>query len=88
MYTLKKSYFEIAFMNRFSDEKILAAWLNKDGPSSDFPSTSPNIICQRKKKMEKKTLKIIVVYKVIWSEKFWKSFFVSDLKIFSIRTAN
>lgn len=35
-------------MNLLMDEKIPAAWLNKDGPSSDFSSTFPYIICEKK----------------------------------------
>lgn len=40
-----KDYFEITFINRFIEEKILAAWSKMDRLFSDFSSTSPNIIC-------------------------------------------
>jgi hypothetical protein len=42
----KNDYFEMIFMNRFREEKMLAALVNKDGPCSDFSSTFPNIICK------------------------------------------
>lgn len=42
---IKRTYFEIIFMNRFSDEKIPAALSNKDAPCSEFSFTSPNITC-------------------------------------------
>lgn len=42
----KEDYFEMILMNRFREEKMPAAWVNKDGPCSDFSSTFPNIICK------------------------------------------
>ena len=33
-----ESYFDMALMNRFNEKKMLAAWLNKDGPFSDLSS--------------------------------------------------
>jgi hypothetical protein len=42
----KNDYFEMIFMNRFIEEKMPAALVNKDGPCSEFSSTFPNIICK------------------------------------------
>lgn len=37
-------YFEMTFMNRFSEEKMPAAWSNKDAPFSSWFPIPPNII--------------------------------------------
>lgn len=44
-----KIHLEMTFMKRFSEEKMPAAWSNKDVPFSDL-SCPPKIICQKDEK--------------------------------------